>query len=207
MQIQFIFFCRLFLFLLPTASISVQALDTTDTNQYAKQINQRKNHTDSINNYRETAEIFNNEQEKDNTLPVDHQYIDNQYIEKASFTEAVYYDEVRCSDTFCVKAVSCPSNKPRITHAKAACNLEWGRVTTSELEAVANFTMKVVLPSGQSKEGICNINYAYGYEATIHAETARIAWILEGRSDFVFGCKEHDPNGGECHMRVKYICE
>lgn len=96
----------------------------------------------------------------------------------------------------CKKTVSVPAGK-QIIGAKAVCNLEFGRVSSTDLNgASANF-VKVLRASDDVSEGRCTLG-----RTSIQSGQAVVSGI-HGLNSASFECRERDKNGGDCHIRVR----
>jgi hypothetical protein len=99
----------------------------------------------------------------------------------------------------CNRIVSCPSGR-RIVGAVAACNLEYGSVTDSDLSAVAVGFIQVLRASDNVSNGRC---YLGG--TSLHSGQEEIQYV-QGHSAVSMGCDEHDINGGDCHIQAALYC-
>ncbi len=98
----------------------------------------------------------------------------------------------------CEKTASVPLGK-RIVGAKAACNLEFGTVSATELNGVpANF-VRVLRASDDVSKGSCTLG-----STSIHSLQAVVSGLNRvsfGLNRLSFGCRENDDNGGDCHIK------
>ncbi|CAH1387929.1 hypothetical protein [Candidatus Nitrotoga sp. M5] len=97
----------------------------------------------------------------------------------------------------CQKFIRIPSGK-KIVSVKAACNLEHGAVSDSQLASASDKKITVVRKSDRQMfrpNGYCYVatTKAYKGETTIKRNNE-----VNG---IRIGCKEHDENGGDCHIR------
>lgn len=98
----------------------------------------------------------------------------------------------------CSGTARCPSGY-RVVAAKAACNLEYGRVSDEALDELSAARISVERPSDDEDEGMCRLGshrLQSGAEATDIQTTGAVR----------YGCSEHDNNGGDCHIRGELTC-
>jgi len=99
----------------------------------------------------------------------------------------------------CQKEVACPSGK-KLVGAKAACNLEFGTVSSNALQPILPNLIKVLKASDKVSAGSCNVGgnklQSGQKEITINTSFPSVA----------VGCKEHDKNGGDCHIKGVLYC-
>ncbi|MBI4508737.1 MAG: right-handed parallel beta-helix repeat-containing protein [Deltaproteobacteria bacterium] len=107
--------------------------------------------------------------------------------------------QVTGNNNGCEKTAYCPTGT-RAIGAVAACNLEYGSVSDSELQSVKGNVMKVVRASDSLSDGICSFGTwnIHGGEKELSED-----W---GRESVRLGCEEHDSNGGDCHIRGTLYC-
>ena len=108
--------------------------------------------------------------------------------------------QVTANNNGCRKTVNCPTNT-RVVNARVACNLEFGPVTTAQVNSTPFGALKVVRKSDNVANGLCEI----GNNRTREGEI-QIVGISNARSVSV-SCKEHDKNGGDCHIRGQLFCK
>ena len=94
----------------------------------------------------------------------------------------------------CSKTVAVPRGK-KIIGVKIACNLEFGKVTNSQLASVPINQMKVVKTSDNISDGTCFI------ESNKIKKGAKTLYDIQDQIRVVIGCKEKDKNGGDCHVK------
>jgi len=94
----------------------------------------------------------------------------------------------------CQKTVRVPLGK-KIVGAKAACNLEFGTVSSADLNGVPANSVKVLRASDNASEGSCTLG-----NTSISSGQAAVSGI-NGLSRASFGCSERDSNGGDCHVK------
>jgi len=85
----------------------------------------------------------------------------------------------------------------KIVGVKAACNLEYGSVSDSQLNAVPANTLKVVKQSDH--RWLETRGYCYVGNTKITGGKKTIGSI-NGVDRIHLGCREHDKNGGDCHI-------
>jgi parallel beta-helix repeat protein len=99
----------------------------------------------------------------------------------------------------CQKEVACPSGK-KLVGAKAACNLEFGTVSSNALQPILPNLIKVLKASDKVSAGSCHVGgnklQSGQKEITINKSSRTVA----------VGCKEHDKNGGDCHIKGNLYC-
>lgn len=96
----------------------------------------------------------------------------------------------------CQKTVSVPQGK-KIIGGKAACNLEFGTVSTTDLNGVTANVVKVLRASDNVSQGSCTLG-----STSIRSGQAAVSGI-NGLNRVSFGCRENDSNGGDCHIKGK----
>lgn len=99
----------------------------------------------------------------------------------------------------CQKTIYCPPNQ-KIIGVTAACNLEYGKISDGILPTVPWNHIKVIRPSDNVSSGSC-------YVGNNRIKSGQI-WIIgvPGASRTSVGCKEHDENGGDCHIKGILYC-
>lgn len=108
--------------------------------------------------------------------------------------------QVTGSNTGCSGSVACSSGE-RIIGQVAACNLEWGTVSSTQLASIPVNTIDVLRASDNVSAGLC-------YVANNQRSSGRgPATSALGLSSTTFGCREHDSNGGDCHIRGQLYCQ
>jgi hypothetical protein len=108
--------------------------------------------------------------------------------------------KVTDDDDGCEVHAHCPPGK-RVIAVKAACNLEYGTVSTSQLAQVPIDRVEVVRPSDIVSAGTCRV-----HQTTLSSGTRTVEGIPAGGS-LRLGCKEHDKNGGDCHVLARLYCQ
>jgi hypothetical protein len=107
--------------------------------------------------------------------------------------------QVSSNNNGCNRTASCPSGR-RIVGAVAACNLEYGSVTDSQLSTVPSGFMQVLRASDNVSDGRC---YLGG--TSLRSGRTELQGVLD-YSTVTMGCDEHDNNGGDCHIRGTLYC-
>lgn len=100
----------------------------------------------------------------------------------------------------CRGEIRCPK-ATRIVGLKAACNLEYGKVSNTQLMNVAINTLEVLKSSDKVTDGECRLD-----TKSISSGTGSLTASLGG-SRLNFSCKEHDKNGGDCHIVGSMLCQ
>ena len=100
------------------------------------------------------------------------------------------------SNSGCQKTVSVPRGK-KIVGAKAACNLEFGRISSANLDAVPANVVTVLRASDDASDGRCTVG-----GTSIRRSMAAISGI-NGLNSVSVGCREQDSNGGDCDIKVR----
>ncbi|MEZ4334948.1 MAG: right-handed parallel beta-helix repeat-containing protein [Myxococcota bacterium] len=104
------------------------------------------------------------------------------------------------SDRGCSGSTQCPSGTTRVRVA-AACNLEYGPVSSTQVAAIATQSVRVVRASDRVADGNCWV----GSSALASGEAIIEDDGAGGR--IYFGCSEHDENGGDCEIRGELDCQ
>jgi parallel beta-helix repeat protein len=99
----------------------------------------------------------------------------------------------------CQKVAACPSGK-KLVGAKAACNLEFGTVSSNALKPILPNLIKVLKASDKVSSGSCYVG-----SNKLRSGQKEMANI-NGRPSVAVGCKEHDKNGGDCHIKGNLYC-
>lgn len=100
------------------------------------------------------------------------------------------------SNSGCERTFSVPPGK-KIVGAKAACNLEFGAVSTADLDAVPANLVQVLRASDTLSEGRCTVG-----GTSLGRSMAAIVGV-NGLNGVTIGCREHDANGGDCHIKAR----
>lgn len=100
----------------------------------------------------------------------------------------------------CSRSTICPSGTT-LVRAAAACNLEYGSVSSTQLAAIPGNGLRVVRSSDDVDSGSCRV----GSASISSGETVIERQASGGR--VYFGCSEYDENGGDCHIRGELYCQ
>ncbi len=119
-------------------------------------------------------------------------------VSSCSLRDVPFSCQVTGNNNGCQRWVACPYGMTAVS-AVAACNLEYGTVSSGTLQSVAPNTIKVVRKSDDTSDGRCNVGRTElrSGERTIEGLGGR--WVS-------VGCREHDKNGGDCHIRGTLTC-
>lgn len=98
----------------------------------------------------------------------------------------------------CATRAACPGGSS-IASVKAACNLEFGAVSPAQLASTPWSLAGVVKRSDHRDEGVCRLG-----RVDVSENGAELG-ALSGA--FGFSCREHDRNGGDCHVRGALACQ
>jgi parallel beta-helix repeat protein len=109
--------------------------------------------------------------------------------------------QVSGSNSGCSGVATCPKGSRQVLAARAACNLESGTVSNATLASVGPNQVSVVRASDNVEEGLCCVGDTCLYSGT--ATTRGPAGALST----AFGCREHDENGGDCHILGTLYCQ
>jgi hypothetical protein len=99
----------------------------------------------------------------------------------------------------CSSRVACPSGMSAVA-TKAACNLESGSITDNLLSTTPWSFAGVVRRSDSASDGVCVVG---------GVDVSERGAVLgrPGANQIAFSCREHDRNGGDCHVRGSLACE
>ena len=117
-----------------------------------------------------------------------------------SMTTTVMGCQVTGDNNGCEVHAHCPAGK-RVIAVKAACNLEYGTVSSSQLEQVPIDRVEVVRASDVVSEGTCRV-----HNTTLNSGTKTVKGI-PAQDSLTLGCSEHDKNGGDCHVLARIYCQ
>ena len=104
------------------------------------------------------------------------------------------------SNSGCAKTFSCPVGR-KLVSMKAGCNLEWGDVTSSQLNSIPWGSLDVTRTSSSVSAGTCSVG-----DTTIHSGETSIDEPFGMNRSVEVSCKEHDKNGGDCVIRGQALC-
>jgi parallel beta-helix repeat protein len=105
----------------------------------------------------------------------------------------------------CQKVASCPTGE-RIVGAVAACNLEYGTISDGILATVPVNTIKVIRESDHVSEGLCFVGRNNLQDGNSLQIGQRTITGINGQPSVRVSCKEHDENGGDCHIKGTLYC-
>ncbi|MCP4132265.1 MAG: hypothetical protein GY754_14940, partial [bacterium] len=113
--------------------------------------------------------------------------------------------KVSGSNGGCSKTVSCPAGK-RVINVAAACNLEYGDANAYN---VPIDRLRVTRTSDYVQQGYCYVNSTriQRKEARISIPKMRRGKYSSRRNSITVGCREHDKNGGDCHITGYLYCK
>jgi hypothetical protein len=107
--------------------------------------------------------------------------------------------QVTANNSGCQRTVDCPLGQ-KIIGATAACNLEYGTISDGELASLPTNHIKVIRASDHASEGSCWVG-----SNSLQSRETPISGI-DGLDRVTVGCKEHDENGGDCHIKGILYC-
>ena len=104
--------------------------------------------------------------------------------------------------------LGCPGGN--LIGIQAACNLEFGKVSDADRRRVLLNRIKVVLPSDDKDDGSCTA----GGTKIKEGQRMVVPWLFNRYDGAVilnpnevrYSCKEHDRNGGDCHVNIRHYC-
>ena len=103
--------------------------------------------------------------------------------------------------------LGCPGTS--LIGIQAACNLEFGKASDEQRRRVLLNRVKVVRASDDKDDGRCTADETRIKEG----QRLVLPWLFKRYDDAVipneirYACKEHDRNGGDCHVNVRHYCE
>lgn len=103
-------------------------------------------------------------------------------------------------DAGCSTTARCPAGSTEIIGATAACNLEYGTVSSAQLAGVSPGQVAVLRESDDAAQGQCRVG------STTVQRRRSPARGGSGRVTTQASCREHDKNGGDCHVRGTLYC-
>lgn len=101
------------------------------------------------------------------------------------------------TDSGCAGRAACPAGT-NVVAAKAACNLEFGAVDAAQLAQTPWSLAGVVKRSDDVADGVCRVD---GVDVGVSG-----ARLRPRTREIGFSCREHDRNGGDCHVRGALAC-
>lgn len=108
--------------------------------------------------------------------------------------------QVSGNNNGCQKVAPCPSGQ-KIVGAKAACNLESGTVSGNAIQSIPPNLLKVFKASDNVSAGSCNVGFNKLQKGQKDITS------IKGFPSVAVGCKEHDKNGGDCHIKGVLYCQ
>lgn len=100
----------------------------------------------------------------------------------------------------CQKVIACPTGK-KLLGAKAACNLESGTISPEVMTGLSPNLIKVIRASDTTSAGSCHV----GFNKLQIGQKGITS--IKGFPSVEVGCKEHDKNGGDCHIKGVLYCK
>ncbi len=119
--------------------------------------------------------------------------------ENSTVTRASFDCKVSDNNAGCSKVISCPGTQT-IIGATAAANLEFGEITDAMMGLVPTNMIQVLKKSDDASDGLAFIS-----NITL-SSFEKVIDNVDGLHSIRIGCKEHDSNGGDCHLRVYLYC-
>lgn len=120
----------------------------------------------------------------------------------AKLPSQISVEQVQCraqgKSSGCSGRAACPRGTSLVA-AKVACNLEFGEVSADEFSRTPWSFAGIVKRSDRVSDGVCRLG-----SADISENGARLVRLPDSVD---FSCKEHDENGGDCHIRVALACQ
>jgi hypothetical protein len=95
----------------------------------------------------------------------------------------------------CRKIISSSAGQ-KFIGATAVCNLEYGVVSDRELATARVNYITVIRQSDHVSEGLCTVG------STSLRSGQKLITEIAGLNQIAISCKEHDENGGDCHVRA-----
>jgi hypothetical protein len=117
-----------------------------------------------------------------------------------SMTTSTFQCRVEGDNEGCSTTARCPAGSTEIIGATAACNLEFGEVSSAQLAGVSPGQVAVLRESGNAAHGTCRVG------STTVQRRRSPARGGSGRLTTQASCREHDANGGDCHVRGTLYC-
>ena len=130
---------------------------------------------------------------------------DNSYLQRGAttdcrdITEVAFDCRVEGDNNGCETVATCPGND-RIIASKAVCNLEFGSVSQSLVNNLNSNLISVSTPSDKISKGSCHVGSNKTSKDKIGIQ------FVNGLRSVAVGCKEHDRNGGDCHIKGSLYC-
>ncbi|MBS2011934.1 MAG: hypothetical protein JST00_03515 [Deltaproteobacteria bacterium] len=100
----------------------------------------------------------------------------------------------------CQTTIVCPSGQTAKA-VRVACNLEFGTVSDSTLQGMPWNRLRVVRASDVVNDGHCTVDKM---DISFGAVNLLMPPVVPDR--IVASCREHDSNGGDCHLLGEMLC-
>jgi hypothetical protein len=126
------------------------------------------------------------------------------YLGLYPVSNASFECQVSNNNSGCSKMVSCPMGKT-LVGVKAACNLEYGLVTSTFLGALGDDSMAVERASDHIAEGSCSVTTGLK-QTSLGSGNKSLVGSFGRHNNFTAFCRENDQNGGDCHIKGIYQC-
>jgi len=123
----------------------------------------------------------------------------NDFKSRNGFDLLPFECRVSGNNSGCEKNVNCPSGKHAVA-ARGACNLEYGIISDSQLEMTPWGYLKVIQSSDDARSAQCIVGQALTGTGEI-----KIDALHETRT-VRLGCKGHNKNRGDCHIKGELLC-
>lgn len=134
--------------------------------------------------------------------PIIHDFGSEEQACDAGNTVCVEGSNAGDSDT-----LGCPGGD--LVGIQAACNLEFGKATDDQRRRVLLNRVKVVRASDDKDDGRCTAD-----ETSIkEGQRLVLPWLFtrydaeNAPNQVKYACREHDKNGGDCHVNIRHYCE
>lgn len=101
----------------------------------------------------------------------------------------------------CATSAACPAGM-KLVATRMACNLEFNPITAEEFASVAWSTLKVTRRSDNELSGHCVLDGLDLSSGSVRLFGERGA----GAASVTASCREHDDNGGDCHVLGELLC-
>jgi len=126
-------------------------------------------------------------------------YLTTTFGTTCAIDRATFDCQVSGNNYGCYRTASCPYANSQLIGAVAACNLETGSVSDSQVASVPTNEVRVVRASDIVSDGRCTVG------STVLSQGQQTITGLGSTSTSV-SCKEHDSNGGDCEVRGALYC-
>lgn len=119
--------------------------------------------------------------------------------QNSKVTRLVFDCQVSGTNNGCTKNIGCPTGQ-KIIGIRAAANLEKGTITEAVLGNVPTNSIRIITSSDHISDGTAFIGN------NVLRSGSKIITGVDGLNQISIGCKEHDSNGGDCHIKVVLYC-